>query len=143
MVTHNQIIKAFETFCTNHKQINSFYSDQTWNFEAKNNTYPAVIMLPIPSTIQPGMVTLSYIVFITDQLNTNRENLDDIYSDTLLIMQDLISYFNDNDIYDFSISDNPISIEPFEEQLDDILCGWRAYINIELPYTLNTCNIPH
>jgi len=142
MTTHNQIINEFEKFCTDHFQINSFYSGKTWNFQTKTNIYPAVIMLPIPSSIQTGKINLSYNIFITDILNKDRSNLDDLYSDTLLMITDMVSFFRDNENLNFSLSEDTVQIEPFEEEFDDILCGWMATITLEIPYTSNTCYIP-
>lgn len=142
MTTHNQILKAFTDFCTAHKQINSFYSGKNWNFQAKTNIYPAVIMMPIPSTVQTGKVVLSYTIFATDILKTDRSNLDEIYSDTFQIITDIISYFRDNDNFSFWIAEEVVNVEPFEDTDDDLLCGWSAVIPIEFPYTSNTCVIP-
>lgn len=142
MVTHNQIIKAFETFCNEHLQINSFYSGQTWNFQTKSNIYPAVIMLPTPGTIQQGKITMSYNIFIADILNTDRLNLDEIYSDTLLMATDICSYFRDNDELNFMLEEEAITVEPFEEDFDDILAGWILTVSLQIPYTSNTCYIP-
>lgn len=144
MTTYNQIISAFENFCTNHIQINTFYSGKTWNFQTETNIYPSVIMLPQPSNIAKGKVTLTFQIFIADILNKDRSNLDEIYSDTLLIATDMVSYFgdiNDNQVV-FWIDDTNVGIEPFEESFDDILAGWMLSVNVEIPFTGSTCDIP-
>lgn len=143
LTTYNQIIKAFEDFCTNHKQINTFYSGKTWNFQTETNIYPALVMLAQPSLINRGQINLNFNVFIADILNKDRSNLDEIYSDTLLIITDLISYFADAyETYGFYLDDTAVNIEPFEESFDDVLAGWISTLTIQIRYDGSTCNLP-
>lgn len=140
--TYNQIINAFDTFCTNHLQLNTFYSGDTWDFQTTNSVYPVLILLPQPSRIENGRVVLMFNIFIADILNKDQSNLDEIYSDTLLIMTDLISYFKDNDSYEFYLNETSVTIEPFNEKFDDIVAGWMANIEIEIPNSGSTCGLP-
>lgn len=145
MTTFNEIIAAFKKFSTEHYQINTFYSGQTWNFQTQTNLYPAVIMLPEGSSIQKGSINLSFNLFVADILNSDRTNLDEIYSDTLQILSDFISYFDDayeKDKIEFFLNNENISIQPFEEKFDDVVAGWMAKIEINMPYSGNKCIIP-
>lgn len=142
MITFNNIVDDFKTFCTNHLQINTFYSGETWNFQTMTNVYPAVIMLPQPSSIDRGRIVLTFNLFIMDILNKDNSNLDEIYSDTLLIMTDMISYFRNNEDEGYSLTDDTVSVEPFNESFDDNLAGWMATLNIEIPYSGSICNLP-
>ena len=145
MTTYNQIVKAFEAFCVAHKQVNTFFSGKEWNFQAETNVYPSVIMTPQPSTIGRGGITLTFNVFVADILNADRTNLDEVYSDTLLIMTDIVSYFKDSEGeegIDFTLNDENVAVEPFEETLDDVVAGWAATINISFPYSGNLCDVP-
>lgn len=145
MSTYNKIIDAFDAFCEQHKQINTFFSGQTWNFQTQTNVYPAVIMLPVISSINNGHIRLNFNLFVADILNDDRTNLDDIYSDTLQIVGDIVSYFKDmygeNEI-DFYLDESNVAIEPFEEEFDDVLAGWMATIGISYPYSGSICAIP-
>jgi hypothetical protein len=145
MSTYNKIIAAFDSFCTEHKQINTFYSGKTWNFQTETNVYPAVIMLPTTSIINKGQIVLSFNLFVADILNNDRTNLDEIYSDTLQILADAVSYFSDmygEDNIDFYLDETNVTIEPFEEEFDDVLAGWMASIDISYPYSGSICSIP-
>lgn len=138
--TYNQIITAFRNFCTAHKQIKTFYAGQTWNFQTETILYPAIVMLPQPSTIQTGAVLLTFNIFIADILNKDLTNVDEIYSDTLQIGQDIVAYFREAGI--FFLNDESVSIEPFEEKFDDVLAGWMLGITLTVPFNSSTCNIP-
>lgn len=144
MATLNNIIKSFEDFSTAHLQVNTFFSGQVWNFQSYTNKYTAVILLPVPSAIQKGQLSLTFNLFVIDQLNKDRTNKDEVLSDTLQILQDYISEFSDNEeVNGFTLNDEEsISIEPFEEELDDVVAGWVATIMIKVPYSGSTCIIP-
>lgn len=144
MATLNTIIDAFDTFCSDHLQINTFYSDQTWNFQTANNIYPAVILIPSPSSIADGMITYVFTLFVIDRLNKDRSNLNDVLSDTSLIMADIVSEFNDNyDTYDFQLSEGDVGMEPLFEVFDDVVAGWvSSSLSIETRFSRNDCIIP-
>lgn len=144
-ISLNTIIDHVEAFCTSHLQVNSFYSGQTWNFQAQHdNIHPAVILLPIPSTIYDGKITYAFQLFCLDRLNKDRSNLNEILSDTSLIIADFIAEFDDNyDKYGFVLDDSDITIEPIEEEFDDVLAGWVATnFTIQIPYGRNSCVVP-
>lgn len=141
--TYNQVIKAFSDICDNHKQINSFYSLQTWEFQTKENVYPAVLLIPLPSTIQQGMTILSFELHVMDLLNKDSSNLNEIHSDTLQIANDIIAETAENeDDYGFTLNTEAITATPFEESLDDRVAGWVITLDVEIENGLDDCNIP-
>lgn len=140
--TYNIIIKAFEDFCTNHQQINTFFSGGNWDFQTLNNIYPAVIMLPQPSRIEMGQYLFTFNIFVCDLLNEDMSNIDEIYSDTAQIIGDMVAYFKDNDDYEFYLDESSVELQPSDETLDDIVAGWVATINIQVPYSGSTCGLP-
>lgn len=142
MATYNNIIKAFSDFADNHQQLNTFFSGGTWDFQTMENIYPAMVMLPQSSTIVKGAANIVFNVFICDILKSDKSNMDEIYSDTLQISQDMISFFKDNDDYDFYLDETSVNIEPTDDILDDIVCGWVSTITIQLPYSGSTCGLP-
>jgi methionine synthase II (cobalamin-independent) len=145
MTTLNKIIDDIELFCSNHLQINSFYCGQTWNFQSKTNIYPAIILIPSPSTIYDGKIVYNFQLYAIDRMNKDKSNLNEILSDMALVIADVVAEFNDPeyDTYDYFIDDDIINIEPLEEELDDIVAGWVATnFNLSVPYSLNYCNTP-
>ena len=142
--TYNNIIQAFGDFKNAHYQLNSFFAGQTWNFQAEMDTvYPAMVVLPQPSTIQSGVITYSFSVFICDILNKDRSNVTEVYSDTSQIICDLVSEMKDKeDTYGFWLDETNVLIEPFEEAFDDVLAGWIATININVKFSGSICGLP-
>ena len=143
IVTLNTVIKSFESFATNHKQLNSFYSGESWDFQAQTNLYPALIIAPSPALISRGSIQITFRVLILDLCNRDNSNVDEILSDTLQIFGDLFAHFRDNeDLYGFTILGDAISPEPVEEAFDDITAGWFAPITIEYLFNASDCVAP-
>lgn len=144
MIKYKEIIDAFKYFCDKHRQINTFYSGQEWDFQTEDNFYPAFIAIPQPSSITEGEIVLNFNIFICDIMHKEIINkvTDDIYSDMLLIVQDFVSFFNDNESFDFKLDTKNVTIEPFEEKIDDVLCGWSANININYRFGMSDCGLP-
>ena len=46
MTTYNNIIARFNEFAENHYQIYNFFSGKTWNFQANDHQFPALIVYP-------------------------------------------------------------------------------------------------
>jgi hypothetical protein len=142
MTTYNNIITKFNKFAEDHYQLHNFFSGKTWDFQANDQKFPAMIAFPSPSTIEPGLMKIKLNIFIADILNRSSTNLDEIYSDTLSIILDMFAHFRDDeDLNGFVISDN-ISVEPFEEKFDEILAGWSTTLEIEVEYDASKCGLP-
>lgn len=140
MTTFNQINQAFADFASNHLQIHTFYSGQTFNFQPEQNIHPSMIVIPQPGNVEYGKITLTYSVLILDILNNDHSNLQEILSDTLQIITDMVAYFKNID--DFWIDESGVSVEPFEGVQDDDLAGWAASISIEMPFGGSPCGLP-
>jgi hypothetical protein len=142
--TFNNIITAFGDFKNSHYQINTFFFGETWDFQSsQDNVYPAMILLPQPSTIERGMITFNFSVFVCDILNKDRTNAHEIYSDCAQIIADLVSEMKDKeDDYGFWLDETNVLMEPFTEAFDDVLCGWVASINIQVKYVGSSCGLP-
>lgn len=142
--TYVQVVDEFRKYCASHMQVGSFYSGQTWDFQTNPaNAYPAVILLPQPSVVSRGSITLRVNIFVADMVNQEGDNYDECHSDTLMIMTDIIARFKDDeDNCGFTLNDAAITVEPFTERFDDILVGWMANFEITIAYAGSSCLAP-
>lgn len=142
--TYNQIVNRIEELCDRHLQIHTFFCGKEWNFQAgTENIYPAVVLFPLPSVINRGQIVITFSMFVVDILNKDRTNLNEIHSDTLQIITDLIAELKDDeDTYGFWLDDENVVIEPIEEVLDDVLGGWNCTVGITIKYTGTSCGLP-
>lgn len=143
ITTLNTIVKSIEDFTTRHKQLNSFFSGDNWDFQAKTNLYPALVCVTNPASISQGRVTCTFNIFISDICNKDRSNIDEIHSDTLQIFQDFFAEFRENeDFYGFTLLDENLVVDPFEEEFDDVLAGWNSVMTFEFMFSASNCLLP-
>lgn len=140
MTTYNQIIKAFEYFASQHKQLNTFHCGKLFEFETKSNLYPAMIVLPQPSIVTERSIRLTFNVFIMDLLNRDLSNEDEIHSDSLSVILDFFKYLETGSDL-FTITNDNKSTEFFTETGPDILAGCQGSFTIEYPF-VGHCDIP-
>lgn len=140
-ISYNEIIQAFQEFCTKHYQIAQFVDMQESDFQTLENKYPTVICVPAPSTIAQGLLSLQFVVVFADILIADNSNGRDVYSDMLEVAKDFVAYFTNNPDYSWSLDDN-LTIEPFYEKYDDILAGWVLQASVSIPFGKGVCDIP-
>ena len=140
-IHYTDIIKDIKTFFDNHISVNQFLNISEADFNANKNVFPAVILVPQPSTFYRNQLNLSFNLVVCDILTESRDNTKDVYSDTLDIIRDFLAEFTDNPELDWGIDENE-TVTPFEEKYDDILAGWVLNFNILVPISLNQCEVP-
>ncbi len=137
------IISDIEDFCTAHNQINGFGWGQLSNITTKDHEFVMLWLQPTSSSIDGHLMTLNFDMYVFDLLKQNKENLLDTINDTLLIGNDVISKFWDNEEeYEWTLNEEGVSCEPFEAKFDDFTSGWVFSIEIELENRLSLCSIP-
>lgn len=139
--TYTDILSEIREFFTRHQLVNTFVDGQPYDFQAKENVYSAVILIPSISTIQNSQLQLSLELFFVDRITEDGGNIRNVYNDELQIAQDFVSYFT-NRPNRWNLSPENINLEPFEQKFDDILAGWQLSVSVTLPFYRNICEIP-
>jgi hypothetical protein len=107
--------------------------------------YPYLYVVPANVIQEFGFMTYEFNLIVSDIMKRDMDNMTDILSDTLQIMNDVISMFrlsvteqlgNYNEYY---YTDDPITMVPFIEEYDDLLCGYSATIRIKTKTYLDRC----
>lgn len=139
--TYTDILRDIRQFFTRHQLVNSFVDGQMYDFQAKENIYSAVVLVPTVSQVQNSQMSLSLDLYFVDRLTEDGSNTRDVYNDELQVAQDFIAYFSNRN-GKWNLQPDNITIEPFEEKFDDILAGWRLSVSVLLPFYRNVCEIP-
>ena len=152
------IVDDFRLLADRHKQLNSFgfgdldeFSFQVDTRDKEANTsfqapyYPYLYVIPANIIQEFGFMTYEFNLIVSDIMKRDMNNMTDILSDTLQIMNDVVSMFrlsvseqlgNYNEYY---FTDDPITMVPFIEQYEDLLCGYSATIRIKTKTYLDRC----
>jgi hypothetical protein len=139
--SYNQVINAFSWFHDHHPVLRNTswgHGDSDRMRALDNVVYPLMWVAPTTSSIEfvpegngAAYVNYTFNVGMSDMVYSSNENQEDITSDTVQLLNDLIDYFKGNPCGQFQIGDN-IEIVPFFEAGKDNATGWYAQLNIQV-----------
>lgn len=146
MITLNQDIELFKNFALKHKGINSFYfGDES---EADTNVeivYPFMNVILQGSSVTDNVVSRKYMIVISDLVNKDISNINQVLSDTERICYDVPSYLrqvrNSGYLGTFRFDPN-ISLTDFTERNDDDVSGHYFDLTISSAVGNDGCNLP-
>ena len=160
MITYKNIVDDFNSIATNHYLINSFHNgflDEVDIDKMNTNSFPLLYVEPTANTIDSGVLTYSFNIYILDILKEDLSNREEVWSNTLQIIQDIVaevkqnlslqtsggdsgkkfSYFSDEVVLEL-----PITTEPITARFANILTGWTSNISLQVNNTNNLCDAP-
>lgn len=149
-MTVNQITELFRDIANRHLQINSFKSEQDFNIDAEEALlFPVLVVNPTGSEMPKTdngftSYSVSFSMQVVDLMNKDRDNEDDVISDTLTILREVINEFSTHPDYmddALDITGN-ISFTPIRGGYDSDVSGWRCGITFESPNDLSYCTSP-
>jgi len=148
--TINQLVSVWKDISTRHYQINGFGVGDSWEIGAdKAYMHPVLWVNPVtanmPST-DTGYKTfeINFEVRVFDLVNKDESNENDVLSDTIDILKDIIIEFKGHPYYvnsQLNIIDD-ISFEAFTEEFDEEVSGWLCEISLMTPMINSFCGIP-
>ena len=149
MITYKNIVDDFNTIATNHFLINSFHSgllDEVDINKMDSSNFPILYIEPGNTNIDKGVLTYTFTVFTMNKIKEDLSNREEVWSEMLQIMQDVISEFRQNLSVQtandpgkkFSYIPNevvlnlPINAEPFSVRFSNMLTGWSANFTMQV-----------
>jgi len=137
-----EIVNELEQFSKDHKFLNDFGFGDISNISTNQHQYPMMWVNPVSSNLG-RQFDLNFDIYIIDLLKQDRSNLLDIMNQTLLIGNDIVAeYFNDEDQNDFLLNEEGVDVTPFEAEFDDFTAGFIFNIQIQISNGLSKCEIP-
>jgi hypothetical protein len=88
--------------------------------------------------------TFEYSIKVVDLVNNDLLNQQDVLSDTLSIINDVVILLNQHkDYYDMNLNIiDSISISPLNGVFDTDVTGWETNLTLETPLNLSYCKTP-
>ena len=150
MSTINNINNIFRSIGANHLQINEVFIGQDYNIAASKKVNHVLLAVnPIgagtPKT-DNGYTsqTIEYSLKVVDLVDKDLGNQQEVLSDTLRIIQDVIVLLNQHPNYmelQLSIIDN-IAFNTLDGVFDTDVTGWETSFTFEQPFSRGYCNVP-
>ena len=159
MITYKNIVDDFNTIATNHFLINSFHSgllDEVDIDKMDSSNFPILYIEPGNTNIDKGVLTYTFTVFTMNKIKEDLSNREEVWSEMLQIMQDVIAEFRQNLSVQtanapgkkFSYIPNevvlnlPINAEPFSVRFSNMLTGWSANFTMQVNNPNSLCDAP-
>ena len=119
--------------------------------------FPLLYVEPTTNTIDSGVLTYSFNVYVLSILKEDLSNREEVWSNTLQIIQDIVaevkqnlslqtsggdsgkkfSYFSDEVVLEL-----PITTDPITARFANILTGWTSTISLQVNNANSLCDAP-
>jgi len=142
--TLNQIIARFDTIANDHYFINRFGFGELSDVDVEgpeSADYPLMFVVPQGANFDENTLTYVLRVIIMDIDDMDDSKRDEIMSDTLRTLIDVVKIFKNDDDYEWNIDETTNAI-PFSQRFVDYTTGWYADISIITDLDNNPCSIP-
>jgi hypothetical protein len=141
--SYNQIIADINNIAMANPFINRFGSGDISDIDSiidNSQNFPICWVVPQTATIGENTLNYMFRILVFDIDNTDDSHQQDILSDTLRTLIDIIKvYTNENTEVDIE-TDNVCT--PFTERFTVYTCGWYCDITIITNLDNNPCDIP-
>lgn len=151
ITTYNQTLTVLQDIATRHFQLNTFGVGKNWEIGASEELiYPLLWVQPINALMERGTnegyaaMQINMELKVIDLVDKDEGNEDDVQSDTLQILQDIITEFTSHPFYTNSKFDlvGDLTFLPLDEVTDEQCNGWAVEVQMRTPYQNSFCGIP-
>ena len=152
--TYNNVIDTIKCVGEGHLQIQAVTTGEIWDVDLNKNTlFPLLHISTINVNASKGQLQYNFQLVVADIVEPNEsENEQEVLSDTLSIMTDIISIFRNGETLYFYNAEageearywtaDDFTLEPFTERFDNTLSGFTLTLPIVIEFPYDTCNIP-
>jgi len=139
-----KILKELAIFANGHKQIVSYRTEPITENTAKGLSYPLmwVDLTEMNVAFDAGELVIDLPIYILDRLKRDYSNVVGVLSDTLLILDDLITMYCDNSCelgfnLEYTSDATPVIFE-----FDDLTAGYSAILKCHVGTSHNQVQVP-
>lgn len=151
MQTVKDIDLTFRRIVDAHDLLRVFHTNSTQELDIEQiavDEYPFLYANCSGAQINGGYVQYRYEVIVGDLvIEEQTDTLVDVYSETLLLMQDVVAQFSlsmsaaaDDRVDKGWVFEMPVDCQPFTSKFSNLLTGWTAQFTIQVPAPLNLCD---
>jgi hypothetical protein len=144
-MTLNQIIARIQIQAERHKQVGKFGVGQQSELTVENiEFYPLVWLYPngFNLDLEGKMQSYNFVLLVMDRVFEDQSNTMEVLSDTAQIITDIFAqlyYVYRNEDWVLNVNANA---SPFYDAKTDILAGYGIDFSVQVPYTVDYCDVP-
>lgn len=140
------LIQEFKTIASNHAFIQRFGNGPIDNVNEtipNDGKYPVLWVIPQQVTLGNNAITYNMRILVFDIDSTDDSLRDQILSDTLMTLNDVVKLFrNGGPSNDYEAPNEPLAI-PFEQEFVDYCVGWYTDLQIVTDGMNSPCDFPN
>lgn len=146
-MTLNQILTRLRTIAEAHQQVRSYRQGLVGDLFADHTAkYIAVCLQYVNGNLNTlqHFFSVNFRMFVVDLVNVSsgtKDNEDEVLSDTLSVLLDLVAQFNRPEYSDWKMSASN-SAQVIIEGENDLHSGWYIDFSISAKFSQNTCAVP-
>ena len=151
--TYNNVIETLCCIAWRHKFVEQVDSGDIWQVDLeKNTTYPYFHVVPESVTADETTMTYNFQLIIMDLVEPSESNEQQVQSDTLQILVDIVSAFRNGPQFTnpddenaepiYYIPGGPLTMNPFTERFDNAVTGWTLDLGVVVDYVFPNCDSP-
>ena len=145
-----QITEALESASSGNDMINQVSWGDIFDLDfRKQDMFPVAHIMTGNATLGERTITYEFDLIVMDVVDYSKEAKDliegnmmkqDVYHRTLAAISEILATFRRGDQYDayFRLANDPVA-EPFNEDMESTICGWKATLQIEAMNPNNIC----
>ena len=137
----------FRNIGASHNQINTTTIGDIFEVDLVETTYPLFHVSTSTTNFAQHTITYNFQLIVMDLVSKDESNEDDVLSDTLETIGDIISIVKNQTgtfelipHFETEVGLSPsVACEPFTERFDNEVSGWTANISIEVAFDASQC----
>lgn len=144
MISYNQVIALFQNIATAHEQVHSFGVGEAWMVDARpedQQLMPKVWLIPGQLDVQEYIMRYNLTLLCFDLVQKDETNMEEVLSDTQLILLDIVKVLRAYPNSWFQIVDEP-RLNPFVERFQEDVSGWRMDLVLQVDFNSSECDMP-
>ena len=137
-ITLKRIIDTFRKIAEEHKQINDFGFGDIFELNGRSFT-PTILWFDVTnSVVNRNSITYTFNVYVGDLYDHSDNDRVDVQSETMLILNDVITILRREEFIDDTFSYNAT---PFIQEFSSRLAGWQCPIEITTEAIYGACDL--
>ena len=150
--TFNNVIESILCIASKHKFIKQVDSGDIWQVDLeKNTTYPYFHLVTDNVQTTESEMIFNFQLVIMDLVEPGLNNEQQVQSDTLQILVDIVSAFKNGTIVSpiengevnpTYYIDGDFTFNPFTERFDNAVTGWTLDLGVQIEYLFPACFDP-
>jgi len=152
MKSYIQIVDTLQTITDEHLMLQHFHAGPLEEVDIEQlgqRNYPFLHCDITGANIDNGVISYDLDLAVADMIQEDLTDRNQVYSDTLQILHDVLNQFiqslaNTNTTVDNDYkAELPISCSPFTVRFDNHLTGWSATLTLEVSNKNDLCISPY